>query len=168
MERTDPPFVGDERGQLEDWLDYQRATVHVKCEGLTDAQARRTPLPPSPAMSPIGLVNHLYWVERNWFERVLVGAEIPIPWLVRTGEKDPEFEVDPGETLAGVLARYGSQCARSRELAAGRELDSTSRHPGSGSEISLRWIYLHMIEETARHNGHFDVMRELIDGVRGD
>jgi uncharacterized damage-inducible protein DinB len=166
MERIDPPFTGDERAQLEAWLDFHRATVYVKCAGLSDEDAARTPLPASPAMSPIGLVSHLYWVERNWFERVLTGADVPLPWMVK-GE-DAEFEREPGETLADVLARYAGQCERSRRLAAERSLDDVGFHPKIEEPISLRWIYLHMIEETARHNGHLDAMRELIDGTTGE
>jgi|tagenome__1003787_1003787.scaffolds.fasta_scaffold20899732_2 hypothetical protein len=166
-ERVDPPFTGDERGQLESWLDFHRATVHVKCAGLTAEQARRAPLPASPVMTPIGLVSHLYWVERNWFERILTGVEVDLPWLDRPDE-DAEFEVAPDETLAGMLAKYAGQCGKSRALAASRDLDAVGHHPVVDVDISLRWIMLHMIEETARHNGHLDAMRELIDGVRGE
>jgi uncharacterized damage-inducible protein DinB len=166
MHRVDPPFTGDERTQLEDWLDYHRATVHVKCAGLAADDAWRAPLPSSPAMSPAGLVLHLYWVERNWFERVLTGADVALPWVVEG--PDAEFG-RPGEApLDEVLKRYAEQCDRSRQLAAGRELDGTGFHPVLKVDISLRWIYLHMIEETARHNGHLDAMRELIDGTVGE
>ncbi|GII22091.1 DinB family protein [Planosporangium mesophilum] len=165
MQRLDPPFTGDERSLLESWLDYHRTTVQVKCAGLAEADAWRTPLPSSPAMSPAGLVLHLYWVERNWFERILTGVDVPLPWLV---ERDAEFARSGTESLDGVLKRYAEQCERSRELAAGRGLDDTGYHPKLGVDISLRWIYLHMIEETARHNGHFDAMRELIDGTVGE
>jgi uncharacterized damage-inducible protein DinB len=165
--RVDPPFNGDERTQLLNWLDFHRATVHVKCAGLTDEQARRAPLPASPSMSPIGLVSHLYWVERNWFERIFAGNEVAMPWLTRPDE-DAEFEVAPGETLAGMLTRYADQCEVSRRSIEGHSLDEPGRHPVVEVDIPLRWILMHMIEETARHNGHLDAMRELIDGVRGE
>jgi hypothetical protein len=166
VQRVDPPFVGDERSQLENWLDYQRATVHVKCAGLAEDDAWHTPLPSSPVMSPAGLVSHLYWVERNWFERVLSGADVALPWLVEG--PDAEFGKPGAESLGDLLKRYADQCDRSRQLAADRDLDSTGFHPALKADISVRWIYLHMIEETARHNGHFDAMRELIDGTVGE
>jgi hypothetical protein len=167
VDRVEPPFIGDERSQLEDWLDYHRATVHVKCAGLSEEQAWQTPLPSSPVMSPAGLVMHLYWVERNWFERILTGVDVPLPWLV-TDRPDAEFERIGAETLDDILRRYSDQCARSRQLAAGCHLDTMGVLPKSGREVPLRWIYFHMIEETARHNGHLDAMRELIDGTVGE
>ena len=165
MNRGDLPLYGDERAQLEAFLDYHRATVHVKCAGLSDADAWRTPLPSSPVMSPAGLVCHLYWVERHWFEVVLHGVDVPLPWLVK-----PDGEFDPlgGGTLADALAHYADACARSRELAEGLDLDHEGWHQRAQKKIPLRWIYLHLIEETARHNGHFDAMRELIDGTTGE
>jgi uncharacterized damage-inducible protein DinB len=166
MERIDAPFLGDERSQLGSWLDYHRATVHLKCAGLREEDAWRAPLPSSPVMSPAGLVLHLYWVERNWFERILTGVDVPMPWLVEG--PDAEFGRAGEASLDEVLKRYADQCDRSRHLAAERDLDVTGFHPESGQAISLRWIFLHMIEETARHNGHLDAMRELIDGTVGE
>lgn len=165
VERVDPPTIADERTMLQAFLDYHRATVDVKCAGLGEDDAWRAPLPASPKMSPAGLVNHLYWVERNWFERVLTGADIPLPWLV---EHDAEFHQTGDETLVDVLARYAAQCERSNEIARQYDLEVVVVHPRAQERLSLRWIYQHMIEETARHNGHLDAMRELIDGVTGE
>jgi Protein of unknown function (DUF664) len=166
VQRIDPPFLGDERSQLEDWLDYHRATVHVKCAGLSEEDAWRTPLPSSPVMSPAGLVMHLYWVERSWFEQILTRMDVRLPWI--HDGPDAEFNRIGDESLDDILRRYADQCARSRQLAAGCHLDTMGFHPRTQQEIPLRWIYLHMIEETARHNGHLDAMRELIDGVTGE
>jgi hypothetical protein len=165
VERIDPPLAGDERSTLEAFLDFHRATVHVKCAGLGESDAWRTPLPSSPVMSPAGLVCHLYWVERNWFERVLRGVDVPLPWLER-----PDGEFDPlGDgTLADALAHYADQCEKSRGFAQGLDLDYQGYLPKAKEHVPLRWIYVHMIEETARHNGHFDAMRELIDGTVGE
>jgi Protein of unknown function (DUF664) len=99
-------------------------------------------------------------------ERILTSAEVPLPWLVKG--RDAEFDRVAGESLDDLLKRYADQCARSRELAAGYDLDATGCHPVHKESIPLRWIYHHMIEETARHNGHFDAMRELIDGTVGE
>jgi uncharacterized damage-inducible protein DinB len=166
VERIDPPLVADERTMLDSWLDYHRATVHVKCAGLAEADAWRTPLPSSPLMSLAGLVSHLYWVERGWFERLFAGADYPVPWT--KDDPDADFRRADGETLADVLARYAGQCERSREVVRAIGLDETRRHARSGEEVSLRWVYHHMIEETSRHNGHLDAMRELADGTVGD
>jgi hypothetical protein len=164
VERIDPPYAGDERSQLEAWLDYHRATVGVKCAGLSEADAWRAPLPSSPLVSAGGLVSHLLWVERNWFERVMAGRDYPVPWTEEN--PDADFCQVGGETLADALARYEVQCEVSREIAAELDLDSVGYR--RGEEVPLRWVYLHMIEETARHNGHLDAVRELVDGVVGE
>ena len=164
MDRIDPPYVGDERSQLEAWLDYHRATVHVKCAGLSEVDAWRAPLPSSPLVSAGGLVSHLLWVERNWFERVMAGRDYPVPWS--EADPDADFRRVGDETLADALARYEVQCDVSREIAEPLTLDSLGKR--RGESVSLRWVYLHMIEETARHNGHLDAVRELVDGVVGD
>lgn len=169
MERQDPAYDAPDRAALDQWLDYHRATVRVKCVGLAEPAARRAPLPTSPLMSPAGLVSHLADNEQWWFEAVLHDG----PDLGRETDDNPDADwIPPAEmTLPELLDWYDERCARSRELTAGldlsyvarRELDSTGHRP-----ITLRWIYLHMIEETARHNGHLDIVRELIDGVTGD
>jgi hypothetical protein len=167
VERVEPPYVGGERGQLEAWLDYHRATVHAKCEGLAEAHAWTAPLPSSPLVSMGGVVNHLVWVEFNWFNRVMAGEDREfkdVPW----SDEDPDgdFRQVGDEPLAGSLERYAAQCATSRQIAARFDLDAVGER--RGKEVSLRWVYLHMIEETARHNGHLDAIRELLDGTVGD
>ena len=164
VERIEPDHLAGERAMLEQFLDYHRDTVHVKCAGLAEADAWRATLPSSPKMSPAGLVLHLYWVERGWFERGLCGMDVTLPWHV---VPDSEFDRTGDETLADVLDRYAAQCARSRELAADHDLETVVTLQ-NGRRTSLRWIYVHMIEETARHNGHLDAMRELADGVTGE
>src|SRR5438874_125822 len=128
---------------LESWLDFHRATVHVKCAGLTEPLAWQTPLPSSPLMSPAGLVSHLYWVERGWFERLFAGAEYPVPWTDE--DPDADFRQAGTERLPDVLARYAAQCQRSREIVSGLDLDETRQRSGSDNTISLRWVYFHMI-----------------------
>ncbi|WP_189130903.1 DinB family protein [Wenjunlia tyrosinilytica] len=167
-ERTDIPASWDERTMLTTFLDYTRATVHEKCAGLSQEGASAAPLPTSPLMTVGGLVSHLYWVEQHWFEAVLLGQEIHGPWT----EDDPDREMRLGaETpLAELLARYEDQSARYRELVATLDLDTPSKRNrgSSGEPVTLRWILFHLIEETARHNGHLDILREMADGVTGD
>jgi uncharacterized damage-inducible protein DinB len=169
VERVDPVADAPERAALDEWLDFHRATVRVKCAGLTDEAGTRHPVPTSPLLSPAGLVSHLIDTEQWWFEAVLHDG----PDLSRWSPEDPDRDWIPpdGVGLARLLDTYDERCARSRELAAGLDLSFTARREveqGAGRPVTLRWIVLHMIEETARHNGHLDVVRELIDGVRGE
>ena len=165
MPRTDIPASWDERSVLTTFLDYVRATVHAKCEHLAEADARRAPLPTSPLMTLAGLVNHLRWVEYYWYQVMLLGEEDHVPWT----EEDPdrEMRIAVEVPIAQLLADYQAQSARYRTLVASLELDTPSKRPVSGQPVTLRWILFHLVEETARHNGHLDVLRELADGVTG-
>ena len=156
------------RSILTTFLDYARDTVHAKCAGLSDADARRAPLPGSPLMTISGLVSHLRWVESSWIEDTLLGCAIDAPWT--EDDPDREFRIAVEVPLAQLLAEYRAACARHRDLVASLDLDTPSR--GDLGEwrtepVTLRWILLHLIEETARHNGHLDILRELADGTRG-
>jgi hypothetical protein len=166
VNRLDVPFTGDEPALLAGWLDWHRETVHAKCEGLAEADAWRTPLPSSPLTSAAGLVQHLTAVESYWFERIVAGLDVPAHW----SEEDPDLEWRPrsGSGLAGALAAYRAQCGVSRRLAAGLDPGALCRGLRRGNAVSVRWVLLHMIEETARHNGHLDAVRELVDGVVGE
>ena len=147
---------------LEAWLEYHRATLLLKCEGLEDAARKARPVPTS-KLSLHGLVRHMAEVERAWFQRVLLGQDTP--YLYENAEDSDFFPLDQADWAAD-LSRWHDACASSRAAATGRPLDSVGvRH---GEARSLRWIYLHMIEEYARHNGHADLLREMIDGTVGD
>lgn len=166
MTRTDSPPAWDERTQLTTFLDYTRATALAKCEGLAQADARKAPLPGSPLMTLAGVVNHLRWVEYSWFEVVFLGGEDEGPWTDEDPDREMRIAVDM--PLADVLAEYEEQCARYRELVAAHDLDTPAKLPRvDGRHPDLRWILLHLIEETARHNGHLDIIREVIDGTTG-
>ncbi|WP_030170150.1 DinB family protein [Spirillospora albida] len=166
-ERTDPPLEGDERATLTGFLQYQRDTLAWKCSGLTGDQLRSRAVSPS-ALSLIGLVRHMTDVERSWFRNVLNGEDIlPIYWAADRSRFD-DFVVedaDPDE----AFRLWHEACAESREIVdAAESLDVTGHHPRHGSDHSLRWILVHMIEEYARHNGHADLLRERIDGATGE
>ena len=150
---------------LTTFLDYVRATVHAKCEHLAEDDARRAPLPGSPLMTLAGLVNHLRWVEYYWFQVMLLGEEDHGPWT----EEDPdrEMRIAVEVPIAQLLEEYQAQCARYRDLVASLDLDTPSKRPVDGRPVTLRWILFHLVEETARHNGHLDILRELADGVTG-
>ncbi|WP_335985571.1 DinB family protein [Glycomyces sp. MUSA5-2] len=155
----------DERTALNERLRWQRQTVRKKAEGLAEAEAHR-PYLPSPLMTVAGLVSHLRWNEHAWFEVCLLGEPDRGPWS--DDDPDAEMRVD-GVPLAQLLDEYDEQCARSVAIADALPLDALERNaPPEGEPCSLRWILLHMIEETARHNGHIDIMREFADGVTGE
>lgn len=167
-QRTEPALDAPERAMLEGWLDYHRQTLAVKCADLTDEQLRTAAVPPS-ALSLMGLVRHMAEVERSWFRRVLAGADAA-PIYYSDADPDGEFHLTGHDTWAEAYGTWQREIEAARENASGIDLDALSvgRSRGTGEPFSLRWIYTHMIEEYARHNGHADLLRERIDGVTGD
>ncbi|MES4890208.1 DinB family protein [Streptomyces sp. NPDC096012] len=167
MKRTDTPSSWDERTQLTTFLDYARATARAKCEGASPEDARRAPLPGSPLMTLCGLINHLRWVEYYWFQVVFLGEEDQGPWTDEDPDREMRIAVDV--PLERLLAEYEEQSARYRELVAATDLDTAARRTmRDDRHPDLRWVLLHLIEETSRHNGHLDIVRELLDGTTGD
>ena len=168
--RTDPPESGPEADQLAAFLDFQRETVLLKCEGLTADQLTR-PLPPS-ALTLGGLLNHLALVEDWWFRVRFAGLEHVEPWGNVDWDADPDWEFRTAADLAPeqLRERYRGTIARSREVVAAAEsLDQLSVRTGrDGQPWDLRWVRIHLIEETARHVGHADLLREAIDGAVGE
>ena len=162
--RSEPTFVLGDREMLEAWLDFHRTTLLFKCEGLDDAQRKARPVASS-NLSLHGLVRHMAEVERNWFSRVLLSApQTPHIWADVTVEDSELVPLDDADWTAD-LAAWQAECETSRRNAAGKDLGvAGQRH---GEAVSLRWIYVHMIEEYARHNGHADLIRELVDGAVG-
>ncbi len=150
---------------LEGWLDFHRGTLEVKCAGLDDAQVREASAEPS-ALTLLGLVQHMAEVERNWFRRAFgdVGAETVF-------EDETGYALTDGRGLKEALAVWRREIGLGQAVCGGRALDAVGHIPGGGpfggAEVSLRWVYLHMIEEYARHNGHADILRERIDGTTG-
>lgn len=164
-ERGMPPLTGDERRNLEAWLDFYRTTLAMKCAGLTEEQARTAAAPPS-ALTLMGLVQHETDVERNWFRRVLLGEDVPpVYGSASAAGHDGGFEVSTDVTFESVYRIWQAEIGQSRINCATRALDDTSAF--MGADVSLRWIYTHMIAEYARHCGHADLIRERIDGVTG-
>ncbi len=165
--RTTPPCVAGERESLERWLDFHRATLLMKCQRLTGEQLARQAVPPS-SLSLLGLVRHMAEVERAWFRRRFAG-ETGLGYLYCSDEfPDGEFDHAGAAGAEADLAVFARECELARIAAAGRSLDETFMHEHDGAPVDLRWVYVHMIEEYARHNGHADLLREQIDGVTGD
>jgi uncharacterized damage-inducible protein DinB len=167
MTRTDDvPVAWDERTVLTTMLDYARDTVSAKCRCLTEEDAHRVFLTTSPLMTIAGLVSHLRWVEYSWIEVDLLGE--PDMRGPATDEHDGSWRTG-GAAFAELLASYQATCARNRELVAALDLDTPSKGELSWRDepVTLRWVLFHLVEETARHNGHIDILREMADGVRG-
>ncbi len=155
--------TGDERAVLEAFLDLHRQVVLTKLRGLTSTDATRRLVPSDTTVA--GVVKHLTMVEANWFPRLLAPA--PGEEHVFSAEAGRlSWTVDPADTVERLAEAYEAACARSREVAARFPLDHVVPQPQLG-EVNLRWIYVHMIEETARHAGHADILRELTDGATG-
>ena len=150
-----------ERATLESFLDDYRDIVVRKVAGLSDANARRR-LVTSPTTVG-GLIKHLRWAEYGWFDQLL---QERLDDNRRLHEREWEFQFLPDESLVTLIAEYQAQCEQSRRIAAQYPLDHQVAHLRIG-RVSLRWIYVHMIEETARHAGQLDILREQLDGATG-
>jgi uncharacterized damage-inducible protein DinB len=154
---VEPSLIADERTQVEEFLDTNRDELVEALEGLTEEQARRRLVPSLTTL--LGLVKHVTWAEQVWFHVALAGRtreELGIPH-----ENDPSWDLDDQDTVASVLADYRRVCAEAREIASAYALDDLVLHNRRGP-LTLRWLYLHMIEEIARHAGHADILREQI------
>ncbi|WP_173082115.1 DinB family protein [Phytohabitans rumicis] len=164
-ERPDPPRVGGEREMLRAFLDYHRATLAWKCDGLSDEQLRRRSMPPS-TLSLLGLVRHMAEVERTWFRRVIDGEDVPLVW---SAEGDFQMAYEAGTaTRSEAFDAWQAEVERSRRIErSAQSLDVTGYQARWGEDVSLRFVMLHLIHEYARHNGHADFLREGVDGTVG-
>jgi uncharacterized damage-inducible protein DinB len=165
-DRHTPPLNADERTTLASWLDFYRATLATKCEGLDERQLRTPAVPPSP-LTLQGLVQHMAEVERNWFRRVLLGEDVPAIYdSPRHAEgHDGGFDLSEDVSFHAAHTDWQREVTRARASCATRDLDQTSAF--TSGEVTLRWIYTHMIAEYARHTGHADLIRERLDGRTG-
>jgi uncharacterized damage-inducible protein DinB len=163
---TDVPTEYDERSTLTKLLEYVRRTVHAKCADLSQSDAVKTPLPGSPAMSVTGLVSHLRWAEAFWIDVVFLGQ--PNRWPGTDDDSEHQMRHGLDRPLAELLDEYAAQAAHTDEVVASHDWnDEAMGIDDAGRPYALRYIIVHLIEETARHNGHLDILRELADGVRG-
>ncbi|MGA4731623.1 DinB family protein [Micromonospora taraxaci] len=164
-ERIGPPVTGDERETLRAFLDFHRATLALKCEGLSDEDLRRQSMPPS-TLSLLALVRHMAEVERAWFRRVIDGEDVPLVWS-EVGDFQQAYDARSA-TRAEAFAAWEREVEHARRVErAAPSLDVTGRNVRSGETVSLRLVMLHLIHEYARHNGHADFLREGIDGAVG-
>ncbi|MGX6604140.1 DinB family protein [Micromonosporaceae bacterium Da 78-11] len=163
--REDEPFTGPERAMLQGWLDWHRQTLVSKCTGLTPEQLKTASVPPS-NLTLLGLVRHMAVVERSWFVTRAAGRTVPEALFGTDDNPDGDFDDVAGADAEADFATYHAEFAAADRAVADLGLDHEFR--GRTGQLSLRWVYLHMIEEYARHNGHADLLRERIDGVTGD
>jgi uncharacterized damage-inducible protein DinB len=165
-DRIDPPVAGSEKEVLSGFLDFLRATMLCKLDGLSDEEVRR-PHEPS-GLTLLGIVKHLADVERSWFRDVFRGEDFSERW----NDPDPEryWRIEPGETTADILAFYNTEVEQARQIVAAAEMSDVAKAelPPKLAGLQLRWIVTHMIEETGRHCGHADLIREAIDGRTGE
>jgi uncharacterized damage-inducible protein DinB len=164
-DRVGPPLLGGERETVRAFLDYHRATLAMKCEGLSDEELRTRSMPPS-TLTLLGLVRHMAEVERAWFRRVINHEDIPLVW---SDDDDYQAAYDAsGSTRAEAFAAWRDEVEHARRIEREAEsLDVTGYQARWGEDVSLRLVMLHLIHEYARHNGHADLIREGIDGTVG-
>ncbi len=165
IDRRGEPYVADERAMLQGWLDWHRDTLLHKCAGLSAEQLKTASVEPS-NLTLLGLVRHMADVERAWFRRRVAGEEIDRIYGGPDNE-DADFDDVAGADAEADFAAYRAEVAACDAAVAERSLEETFISP-RGREISVRWVYFHMVEEYARHNGHADLIRERIDGATGD
>jgi len=164
--RPSPPQSAPEREMLAAWLDFHRITLERKCSGLSPEQLRRRAVPPS-SLSLLGLVRHMAEVERGWFRRALANEDAP-PHYRSDHAPNAAFDHVDTADVAEAFTTWRAECAQARAVVASfSHLDELGRDATRPGCPSVRWVLLHMIEEYARHNGHADLLREVIDGVVG-
>jgi uncharacterized damage-inducible protein DinB len=170
VDRPTSPNVAPERQAAEDLLDYHRATLLWKCAGLTGEQLATRAVPPS-RMSLLGLVRHMADVERVWFRHRVAAEEGVTPLYWSDDSPDGDFDDVDRAAAEADFATYQGEVEAARKVQAAHDFDDTfviKRRDGSEETIDIRALVLHMIEEYARHNGHADLLREVVDGSTGD
>ena len=163
-ERYGTPVAGTEKEVLSGFLDHYRATILAICEGVDDEDLRRPMVPSGTTL--LGMIKHLAYVERGWFQETIAGDPVEYPFDF---DADPEADMraEPHERAEEILDLYRSECARSRQIIDAVSLDDLAKGAGRSADYNVRWVIVHMIEETARHAGHADIIREQLDGVTG-
>ncbi len=158
-----PDSTGSERQVLEAFLDFHRQVLVSKVDGISENEARHRRVPSKTTLT--GLIKHMIGVERGWFQEVLAGRR-PEDIGPNVGGGDESWDLAENETVSSLIKEYEQTCEQSRQTAARFALDDAVPEPDMG-QVSLRWVYVHMIEETARHVGHADILREQTDGAAG-
>jgi len=167
MDAEPPPAAtADEGATATELLRDVRRSVRAKCVGLSEADANKTPLPTSPAMCVTGIISHLRWGEAFWIDVMFLGQ--PNRWPGSERDSELQMRAGHGRPLSELLDEYTAQAAHTDEVLAAHGWGSEAAARDSGQPISLRRIVMRLIEETAHHHGHLDILRELADGVTSD
>jgi uncharacterized damage-inducible protein DinB len=161
--RYGTPVAGDEKEVLAGFLDHYRATILAICEGLSDEDLRRTVVPSGTTI--LGMIKHLAYVERGWFQETIAGDRVEFPF--NADDPDEDLRVKPEETTEEILDLYRAECDRSRQIMEMVSLNDQAKGKERSADYNVRWVVVHMIEETARHAGHADIIREQLDGATG-
>jgi uncharacterized damage-inducible protein DinB len=162
--RFDPPYIADERLRVDSWLDYHRATLLRKCAGLTAEQLAERPVGSS-ELSLLGLLRHMAANERIWFRIRFARADVEDLYYSPDHPDGAEFALADPAAAEASYATYLEEVEQARLVVMGRPLDE--RFGDETVTVDLRWLFAHMIDEYARHNGHADLIRELVDGATG-
>lgn len=157
-----PPVWADETTMLSAFLDRHRASVRRACSGLSPAASAAAPVPGAPLLSPCGVVAHLAWAEHHWFEAVLLGRTERGSAALRGAAAGSGRRCGPEPDLTELLEAYDLQCERSRTITARLEPRSGARRSRVGEPpVTLRWVLIHMVEETAAHSGQLDLLHRM-------
>jgi uncharacterized damage-inducible protein DinB len=161
--RPEPPYAAAEQDMLDGFLLFLQQTLLIKIDGLDDEQLRRPMVPTG--MCLLGLIKHQAYVHRWWFRMVFAGEDVAAPWTRE--DPDADWRIEPDDTTTAIVALYKDEIAKGRAITqASADLDALPNM--AGRPQTLRWILVHMVEEVARHCGHADILRELIDGKTGE
>jgi hypothetical protein len=162
--RYGAPVAGSEKEVLAGFLDHYRRTLLDVCDGLSEEELRR-PMVPS-GTSLLGMVKHLAYVERGWFQEHVANEPFEYPFDF---DDDPEADlrIEDGETSREIFELYRGACDRSRKALESASLDDLVANPDRRADYNVRWVVVHMLEEIARHVGHADIIREELDGKTG-
>ncbi len=162
--RYGAPVAGDEKAILSGFLDHYRQTLLDICSGLSEEQLRRSVVPSGTSL--LGIVKHLAYVERGWFQEVVGNEPYDYKFDVED-DPDADFRIEDHESAEEIFELYRAACDRSRRALAEASLDDLVEFPHRSADYNVRWVVVHMLEETARHAGHADIIREQLDGRTG-
>lgn len=162
--RYGAPVAGAEKEVLAGFLDHYRAAILALCRGLSEEELRRSVVPSKTTL--LGIVKHLAYVELGWFTENVANRPVDYPYEL-DDDPDVDFGVTDDETAEEIFELYRSACDRSRAALEAASLDDMVENPSRSRDYNVRWVVVHMIEETARHAGHMDIIREQLDGQTG-
>lgn len=163
LPREWPATNSDELTLLTEFLTFLRITAVNKVAGLDREAAAAAPFPASPVFSALGVIRHLTSVERYWLSMVGGGMDVPNRW--ESPDRDIDFRLSEQDTPESVVAEYQAQWALSQQALAGRQAGDPA---SADADKNVRWLLTHLVQETARHVGHLDVLREFADGTTGE